>query len=185
MPHIHTQPGDHDATVSAFIVRIGDNQNPKILLHRHKKLNKLMQIGGHVETNENPWQAIIHEIREESGYELRQLKILQSAPNLEQNPNSNAIYLPIPVLVNSHQFGEENHFHDDLSFAFLTTELPNGEPDEGETRDFHWVDLTELNTLGSDDIVKNTQEISQYVLENFENWRAERVDKFGDKNGRL
>jgi 8-oxo-dGTP pyrophosphatase MutT (NUDIX family) len=181
MPHIHTKPNEHDLTASAFIVRLDENQEPKILLHRHKKLNKLLQIGGHVETNENPWQAMIHEIREETGYDIHQLKILQSAPNLEQNPNSNATYWPMPILCNTHRFGGIDHFHDDLSFAFLATELPSGEPDEGESRDFHWVNLAELNALTNDEIVENSQEISRYVLENFATWRAEDVDKFGGK----
>jgi 8-oxo-dGTP pyrophosphatase MutT (NUDIX family) len=178
MPHIHTKPNEHDLTVSAFIVRLDENQIPRLLLHRHKKLNKLLQIGGHVETSENPWQAIIHEIREETGYDIHQLKVLQSAPSLEQNPNSNATYWPLPILVNTHRFGSIDHFHDDLSFAFLTTELPSGEPDQDESHDFHWVDLTELNALTDDEIVRNCQEISCYVLESFTAWRPEDVDKF-------
>jgi 8-oxo-dGTP pyrophosphatase MutT (NUDIX family) len=179
MPHIHTKPEEHDLTVSAFIVRVDENQTPRILLHHHKKLNKLLQIGGHIETNENPWQAMIHEIREETGYDIQQLKVLESAPNLQQDPNSNATFLPIPIAVNSHRFGGLDHFHDDLSFAFLTSELPNGEPDEDESQEFRWVDLTELDSLTVDDIVKNSQEISRYVLENFTTWRAEDVNRFG------
>jgi len=179
MPHIHSAPGQHDATASAFIVRLEENQLPKILLHRHVKLNKLLQPGGHVELDENPWQAVIHEIREETGYEVHQLKVLQSALNLVQNPNSNATYLPIPVAANTHRFGDEDHFHDDLAFAFLTTELPSGTPDKGESLDFYWVSLAELNALAENEIIRNAKEISEFVLENFENWRAEDVDIYG------
>ena len=53
MPHIHTEPGQHDHTVGAFIICLGNN-SPKILLHMHKKLNKLLPIGGHIELNEAP-----------------------------------------------------------------------------------------------------------------------------------
>lgn len=69
MPHIHTEPGQHDLTVSAYIVRM-DLPEPAIILHKHRKLNKWLQFGGHVEPHENPWQAVQREIREESGYEL-------------------------------------------------------------------------------------------------------------------
>ena len=65
MPHIHTKPGQHDHTVSAFIVRL-DGKQPRILLHRHKKSGVYMQFGGHIELHENPWQAISHELLEES-----------------------------------------------------------------------------------------------------------------------
>jgi 8-oxo-dGTP pyrophosphatase MutT (NUDIX family) len=178
MSHIHDKPGQHDLTASAFIVHTQKNQKPRILLHRHKILNKLLQPGGHVELNENPWQAVLHEISEETGYKTAQLKVLQSAPNIEQDPSSNATYLPIPIIVSSHQFGDKDHFHDDLAFAFTTTELPAGSPGENESHDFYWVGLAELNTLDNQ-IIKNCQEICRYVLENFENWRAEDADKFG------
>lgn len=36
MLHIHTQPGQHDHTVSAYIIRY-INDEPYLLLHRHKK----------------------------------------------------------------------------------------------------------------------------------------------------
>jgi len=52
MSHIHTQPGQHDMTVSAFIVRQVDGEW-KCLVHLHKKAGKLMQVGGHVELGVN------------------------------------------------------------------------------------------------------------------------------------
>src|SRR3954465_16018556 len=76
MPHIHTEPGQHDHTVSAYIFRT-DFSEPKVMLHLHKKHGTYMQFGGHIELNENPWQAITHELREEAGYELDELFILQ------------------------------------------------------------------------------------------------------------
>ena len=66
MAHVHTQYGEHDQTASAFIVRT-DTEQPKLLLHLHKKLGVLLQPGGHVELQENQWQAICHEIQEETG----------------------------------------------------------------------------------------------------------------------
>ena len=180
MPHIHTKPGQHDLTASAFIIRVEENQPPKVLLHRHKLLHKLLQPGGHVELNENPWQAIIHELREETGYDVHQLKVLQSAPNVPQNLDVSALFLPLPVIITSHQFADLNHFHDDLAFAFLTTELPKAREDENESHEFHWLSLAEISALnGNDDeIIPNVREIAQYVLENFNDWHAEDVRDF-------
>ena len=45
MAHIHTEPGQHDFTASAFIIRT-DTPEPKLLLHRHKLVGKYLQIGG-------------------------------------------------------------------------------------------------------------------------------------------
>ena len=69
MPHIHTEPDQHDMTVSAYIVRT-DSAEPLCLVHMHRKIGKLAQIGGHIELNETPWQSIAHELEEESGYTL-------------------------------------------------------------------------------------------------------------------
>ena len=178
MPHIHNEPGQHDITASAFIINVSDKGSPKVLLHKHKITGKLMQPGGHIELDEDPWQAIIREIGEETGYDISQLKVLQSAPNIQKNPESNATYLPIPVVFNHHRFNDTDHFHDDLAFAFLTTELPNNEPNEGETREFRWVNLAELVAIPLDEIIKNSQEIYKFILENFKDWRAQDIDNF-------
>lgn len=69
MPHIHTKPGQYDHTVTAYIVRT-DGDDPKVLLHMHRKLGMLLPPGGHVELDETPWAAMAHELTEESGYTL-------------------------------------------------------------------------------------------------------------------
>ena len=126
MPHIHTEPGQHDHTVSAYIIRYQDDV-PYLLLHRHKKYKKLMQPGGHVELNETPWQAMRHEIVEETGYDLSQLKLLQPpvAPLSFRAPNTTV--MPMPLLHNSHFVRDptiDGHYHDDMVYAFVTDELP-------------------------------------------------------------
>lgn len=124
MAHIHTNPGEHDLTTSAFVVR-DDLETPKLLLHMHKKLHVLLQPGGHVELREDPWQAITHELKEESGYALEELEILSpKAPNAKLHP--------VPVVVNTHNFDDEGttsipiyHLH------FLPTMHPNLSPKKG------------------------------------------------------
>lgn len=75
MPHIHTQPNQHDMTVSAYIVR-KENDEWKYLVHFHKKIEVLMQIGGHIELDETPWQTVAHELEEESGYTPYELTVV-------------------------------------------------------------------------------------------------------------
>ncbi|MFH1207844.1 MAG: NUDIX domain-containing protein [Patescibacteria group bacterium] len=62
MPHIHDLI---DFTVVAYIV-YGD----KVLMIHHKKLNKWLPIGGHIELDEDPDEALFREIKEESGLEV-------------------------------------------------------------------------------------------------------------------
>ena len=62
MAHIHEKI---DFTVAVFIVESG-----KILLVHHRKLNKWLPIGGHIELDEDPEQAALREAFEESGFEV-------------------------------------------------------------------------------------------------------------------
>lgn len=62
-------------------MKITEGDEPRIILHKHRKLKMLLQFGGHVELDETPWQAVLREIAEESGYDKNQLKLLQPCYN--------------------------------------------------------------------------------------------------------
>jgi 8-oxo-dGTP pyrophosphatase MutT (NUDIX family) len=163
MAHIHTGPGQHDLTVSAFIVRDAPG-GPCLLLHRHKKLALLLQPGGHVELDENPWAAIIREIAEETGYRSTQLAILQPPQRMVGPLGDSAVLHPQPVSVLTHDYDPDGrHRHTDLGFAFLASEEPDSEPQAGESACLLWVSLAELALLT--DIPENTRQIGQFVLE--------------------
>lgn len=62
MPHIHELI---DFTVEAFVI-----YEDRILLIFHKQLQKWLPLGGHIELDENPEQALLREVKEESGLEI-------------------------------------------------------------------------------------------------------------------
>ncbi len=62
MPHIHDKI---DFTVSLFIVH-----DQKVLLVHHRKLQKWLPLGGHIELDEDPEAAALREASEESGLEI-------------------------------------------------------------------------------------------------------------------
>lgn len=162
MAHIHTNPGEHDLTASAFVIR-DDFPEPRLLLHMHKKLHVLLQPGGHVELGENPWQAIEHELREESGYTFNDLELLQPKDRLRSL--SGAQFHPVPVVLNTHNFDPEGvHKHTDISFAFLAHAEPSLLPADGESVDMRWLSSEQLIQLPSTEIIENVREIGQYVL---------------------
>lgn len=140
VPHIHTSPGQHDLTCSAYIVRT-DLGAPRVLVHRHRKLGRLMQIGGHVELAETPWSALAHEVVEESGYDLDQLAVLQVVPlDIEAH---GAVRHPTPFQVNTHRLPGD-HLHTDLGYAFVTDQAPRHATGEGESRELSWPTPEEL-----------------------------------------
>ncbi len=161
MPHIHTEPGGHDSTASAYIVRV-DTPEPTLVLHRHRKLGAWLQFGGHVEKNENPWQAIAHELTEESGYELRQLSVLQP-PHRIMAMAGVALH-PIPLAPMTHKFPGMDHYHSDWGFGFVASEAPANSPNEGESGTIECFTLAELNQLADNEIPQNVKDIGQFIL---------------------
>jgi len=65
MAHIHEKI---DFTVAIFVVHDG-----KVLLIHHRKLDKWLPLGGHIELDEDPEQAALREAKEESGLDVELL----------------------------------------------------------------------------------------------------------------
>lgn len=65
MPHIHDKI---DFTVAIFVVHDG-----KVLVIHHRKLDRWLPLGGHIELDEDPEQAALRETREESGLDVELL----------------------------------------------------------------------------------------------------------------
>lgn len=143
MPHIHAEPGEHDLTTTAFIIRT-DGDQPRGLLHPHRKLNMLLPVGGHVELNENPWAAVIHEIAEESGYDMNQLKVMQPKERITSMPGTKTH--PTPLFLQTHEFKKNaDHFHIDVGFFFVTDQVPAHQPEQGESAELLWMTMEEID----------------------------------------
>lgn len=162
MPHIHNEANQHDMTISAYIVR-KERGAWKCLVHFHKKIEALMQIGGHIELDETPWQTAAHELEEESGYGLSELDVLQYTPDrLRESDN---ITHPTPFLINTHNVGNE-HYHSDLCFAFEAKFLPQQSVASEESADLRWLDIEQLR-LGSEDgtVLKDVYYIYDFLID--------------------
>jgi len=62
MAHIHEKI---DFTVAIFVVH-----DSRVLLIHHRKLDRWLPLGGHIELDEDPEQAALREAKEESGLEV-------------------------------------------------------------------------------------------------------------------
>ena len=63
MPHIHDKI---DFTVAIFVVH-----DARVLVIHHKKLDRWLPLGGHIELDEDPEQAALRETKEESGLDVQ------------------------------------------------------------------------------------------------------------------
>lgn len=130
-------------TVSAYIVRL-DQDEPLCLVHMHRKMGKLMQAGGHIELNETPWQSVAHEVSEETGYTLEELKVAQHDGSRAKSLAS--ISHPIPFDMNTHSVGND-HFHSDLCYGFVADGPARSAVASGESADQRWLTLSEMREL--------------------------------------
>jgi len=83
MPHIHEL---YDFTVGFFIVY--DNRT---LLVNHPRYDRWIPPGGHIELDEDPEQALLREIAEETGLDV---KILSNKVKGIDSPETKFIYTP-------------------------------------------------------------------------------------------
>ena len=159
MAHIHEL---YDFTASAFILHPTE---AKILLLKHRKIGKWLQPGGHIELNENPLQALHHELEEETGLKPSDYEIIQTAEQ-PQPKNGNNRVLPLPFYLNEHNF-DDKHQHIDLAYLVKAkidtlTEHPDGADAIG------WVSLEEIKSLlDIDEIFAHTAEICEWIFKRY------------------
>ncbi len=109
-------------TASCFIV---DGEG-RLLLHHHRRLNRWLQMGGHVESNESPRDAALREGGEESG--LRDLELIGGI-------------LDVDVHAIPSGRGEPEHSHFDVRYLARTREPQAIAIDRAESNDLAWVTL--------------------------------------------
>lgn len=136
MPHIHELI---DFAVGAYIVF-----ENKVLLVDHKSLKTWMCIGGHIELNEDPIQALLREIQEECGITV-ELVGGNIAP-LNLTPTSKPLLAPIYMDI--HSISETHRHIGFVYFAKATTDKVTLA--EAEHNSIHWFTQAEL-----DDPTKN------------------------------
>lgn len=168
MAHIHTQAGQVDQTVTAYVVR-RDGDEIYVMLHMHKTRKKLLPVGGHIELDETPWSAIRHELQEESGYTLDELKVLQ--------PPARIIHLhgaavhPQPFVMHTHSITQD-HFHSDTSYLFMAQTEPRGPRADDESDDIRWLTRDGIERLPSDKLLDNTRQICLAIFDVFlDDWQ--------------
>lgn len=90
-----------------------------VILHRHKRLGLWLQPGGHIDPGESPAEAVVREVREETGLPVRHAA---DGPHL--------------IHVDVHD-GGRGHIHLDLRYL-LQAEGGDPQPEAGESQEVRW-----------------------------------------------
>ena len=128
-------------TVSGFLSHDG-----RTALHWHR-LGLWLPPGGHIEPNEDPIQAVLREIEEETGVEA--LIVPTSTHYSHDDPRQ----LPPPVTIGVYEIDEPGNPHQHIDFVYFTRPraagAPDlaGRPDQGEG--WRWVSSEQLSEPGA------------------------------------
>lgn len=157
MPHIHTNDGEFDLTVSGYLVH-----NNKTLLIKHKKLPIWTPPSGHVELNQSPVDALYMEIREEAGIHESDLELIETHHRSKEFTTSeDAVAIPLPFDLEHHPV-TDGHRHINMSYV-LKSLTNNVEPGTGESNTFKWFTIDELRSFS--DTNKSIISAAIYAIE--------------------
>jgi 8-oxo-dGTP pyrophosphatase MutT (NUDIX family) len=120
-------------TATAFVVR-----DDATLLHWHRRLRQWMPPGGHIEEDEDPTEAALREVREETGL------ICEIVPTSATHPFDYPQQLPAPytILLEDIPGPGEPHQHIDLIYFVRPVDGAQHEPLDDPT--LRWVRVREL-----------------------------------------
>ena len=132
MPHIHQLI---DFTVSAYIVF-----DHTVLLVHHKKIELWVPPGGHVELDEDTDQALLREIKEETGLAV---EIIGSSSGIIDTGDRPTKALTVPAFMDIHFF-DDHHRH--LNLAYIARAASNEAVlDEREHHQLKWFTKEDLD----------------------------------------
>jgi 8-oxo-dGTP pyrophosphatase MutT (NUDIX family) len=132
-------------TASVFIV---DPGTKRLLLHHHRRLDRWLQMGGHVNLGERIPEAALREGAEESG--LDDLELIDGVADVDVHE--------IPAAN-----GEPEHCHYDVRYVARTKQPDKIRIAGAESKDLSWVDLDQavamMNEEGSQRVIMKLRKL--------------------------
>jgi len=143
-----TSPSNTAGHITASAWVLSPSLSETLLTH-HKKLNRWLQLGGHIEDDSTIQEAALREAKEESG--IDKINLLESSIfdiDVHKIPSRNGI---------------AEHYHYDLRFVFQADQVEFVV--SPESNDLSWVKLSRVSDLVTDEsILRMCRKKIQYVL---------------------
>lgn len=128
MGHIHE---NYDYVTTVFLVHDG-----KVLFANHPRYGKWVPIGGHIELDEDPEEALFREIKEETGLEA---EILSEKPDVIPGSDTKLIFRPNYVDVY-----DANPPHRHIAFIYFARTKSDAFVKSDEHVEIKWLNLEDL-----------------------------------------
>ncbi|MDD2181426.1 MAG: NUDIX hydrolase [Bacilli bacterium] len=135
---------------SVFVI---NPENKKILLVHHKKFNKWVQPGGHIEDNETPEEAALREVYEETGVKVKLLG--------RRFPREDDFIRPLGIQNNRNNSGD---IHIDIIYAAIPINNVDIIINIEENHDARWFSREELENISIFPDIKITMD---YILKKY------------------
>ena len=132
MAHLHELI---DFTVAAYLVH-----KSKVLFVHHKALQKWLPLGGHIELDEDPEQALFRELEEESGLDKQELFVMSDKPDYKSDEQR---FLYTPNQLDIHKINE-THWHIGMIY-FIKALSDKVHLQKDEHNEIKWLSWKELH----------------------------------------
>ncbi|MBE6023444.1 MAG: NUDIX domain-containing protein [Cellulosilyticum sp.] len=148
---------DRHYTVSVYIVH-----KNKVLLHKHKKAEILLPVGGHIEENELPEEAAVREAFEEAGISVKLHDLNTLRDKYVDTEREKMLINPMHMVL-----GEIEQGHEHIDFVFYAESESNKLfPGKEESNILKWYSESELDDIKNellDDIYLMAKEAIKYI----------------------
>lgn len=132
-----------------------DKAEQKILFIHHKKLNKWLFVGGHIEENEDPEAALMREVKEETNLDIEIIG--------ERYPRKEDFIKPFALQRN---IVSDDHVHIDIFYIALVKDKTMIMPKKDEILNYRWFSENEILSENFDTFVEKKKmaiDALQYV----------------------
>lgn len=147
-------------TATVYIVH---EDRERVLLIYHRKLQKWLAPGGHLDANELPSQAAIREAREETGLEI---ELVSQETVWVQQANSRSFERPSLCLLHEVPPYGNQPAHQHMDFIYVGRVL-GGQENENKTEveKMRWFSISELETLPETELFQETLQVIKSILQ--------------------
>lgn len=147
-------------TATVYLVAKIDKE-VKVLLHKHKKYNVWLGVGGHIDRDENPYEGALREAEEETAVKIKIFISLR-----KMHPTKEASEMPLPFMIKEEKIPKIGstlaHYHVDFIYFGITDTPEKISMDEK----FSWFTKEEVKKL---DLWDDVRFVALAAIKSFKN----------------